>query len=61
MATITNLTMVATKMDVMRKANRQAASFLRLFYPLLSAIAKAFDVGLMGSYRQSIQSALFRK
>jgi len=45
-ATVANLTLVAAKVGMMGKANRQAASFLRLFYQHITAVAKDFVITL---------------
>ncbi len=61
-ATVANLTLVATKMGMMYKANRQATSFLRLFYRHSITVAKVFAIGprtvlkTIISQRQSIQN-----
>jgi hypothetical protein len=45
-ATVANLTLVATKLGMMGKANRKAFSLLGLFHQHAVAIAKAFSVCL---------------
>lgn len=54
-ATVANLTLVATKMGMMRGTNRQAASFLSLFCPQITAAAKEFVISVSPELASIIQ------